>query len=109
MVEKYFLSNLKHSGKILFFGTRVYIKILQGSFAESIIKIQHRDGVRSRHHLSSKSLCGVLEDKDILDLAEDGAMVLKILQGIFTESITKIQHQEACQDSIYPPSLFLES
>ena len=106
--KKYFLCNLKHSGKVLFFGTRV-LKILQGSFAESIIKIQHRDGVRSRLHLSSKSLCGVLEFKDILDLAEDGARVLKILQGSFTESITKIQHQEACQDSIYPPSLFLES
>ena len=52
---------------------------------------------------------GVFENKDILDLAEDGARVLKILQGSFTESIIKIQLQEACQDSNYPPSLFLES
>ena len=46
---------------------------------------------------------------DVLDLAGDGAKVLKISQGNFTESFINIQHQEACQDSIYPPSLFLES
>ena len=59
--------------------------------------------------LSSKSLQGVLKDRDVLDLAGVGARALKILQGSFTESIIKIQHQEACQDSIYPPSLFLEA
>ena len=60
-------------------------------------------------HLSSKSLPGVLKDRDVLDLTGDGARALKILQGSFTESIIKIQHQEACQESIYPPSLFLEA
>ena len=60
-------------------------------------------------HLSSKSLLGVLKDRDVLDLAGDGVRALKILQGSFTESIIKIQHQEACQESIYPPSLFLEA
>ena len=34
---------------------------------------------------------------------------LKIFQGSFTESFIKIHHKEACQDSTYPPSLFLES
>ena len=63
----------------------------------------------SRLHLSSKSLPGVLKDRDDLDFAWEGARVLKIFQGSFPESIIKIQHQEACQDSIYPPSLFLES
>ena len=56
-----------------------------------------------------KSLPGVLKDMDIHDEAGDGVKVLKISQGNFTESFINIQHQEACQDSIYPPSLFLES
>ena len=56
-----------------------------------------------------KSLPGVLKDMDIHDEAGDGVEVLKISQGNFTESFINIQHQEACQDSIYPPSLFLES
>ena len=29
--------------------------------------------------------------------------------SIYTESFIKIQHQEVCQDSTYPPSHFLES
>ena len=56
-----------------------------------------------------KSLPGVLKDMDVHDEAGDGVMVLKISQGNFIESFIKIQHQEACQDSSYPPSLFLES
>ena len=61
------------------------------------------------------SLPGVLEDMEVpdgagvLDLAGDGAKVLKILQRSFTESFIKIQHLEACQNSIYSSSLFLES
>ena len=57
------------------------------------------------------SLPGVLKDmdRDVPDGAGDGVRVLKIPQGSFTESYIKIQHQEACQDSTYPPSLFLES
>ena len=55
------------------------------------------------------SLPRVLKDMDINDEAGDGVKVLKISQGNFTESFINIQHQEACQDSIYPPSLFLES
>ena len=46
---------------------------------------------------------------DVLDLAGDGAKVLKILQGSSTETFIKIQHLEACQDSTYSSSLFLES
>ena len=56
-----------------------------------------------------KSLPGVLKDMDVHDEAGDGVKVLKISQGNFTESFINTQHQEACQDSIYPPSLFLES
>ena len=70
-------------------GTKVF-KILQGS-------------------LFLKSLPGVLKDMDIHYEAGDGVMVLKISQGNFIENFIKIQHQEACQDSSYPPSLFLES
>ena len=55
-----------------------------------------------------KSLPGVLKDMDIHDEAGDGE-VFKISQGNFTESFINIQHQEACQYSIYTPSLFLES
>ena len=46
---------------------------------------------------------------DVLDLAGDGAKVLKILQGCSTETFIKIQHLEACQDSTYSSSLYLES
>ena len=63
----------------------------------------------SRLHLSSKSIPGVLEERVDLDGAGDGVMLLKISQGSFTESLIKIQHQEACEDSTYPPSLILES
>ena len=63
----------------------------------------------SRLHLSSKSLPGVLEDRDVLDWDRGGVRVLKISQGSFTESFIKIHHKEACQDSTYPPSFFLES
>ena len=63
----------------------------------------------SRLHLLSKSLPGVLEDRDVLDRDRSGVRVLKIYLGSFTESFIKIQHKEACQDSMYPPSLFLES
>ena len=55
------------------------------------------------------SLPGVLKDMDIHDEAGDGVEVLKISQESFTESFIKIQYKEACQDSTYPPSLFLES
>ena len=63
----------------------------------------------SRFHLSSKSLPGALEERDVLDGDRGGVRVLKISLGSFTESFIKIQHQEASQDSMYPPSLFLES
>ena len=66
-------------------------------------------GSLSRLHLSSKSLPGVLVERDVLDGAGDGVIVLKISQGSFTESFIKIQHLEACQDPTYPPSLSLES
>ena len=56
-----------------------------------------------------KSLPGVLKDMDIHDEAGDGVRVPKISQGSFTESFINSQHQKACQDSIYPPSLFLET
>ena len=59
--------------------------------------------------MSSKSFTGVLEDRDVLDGAGDGVKVLNISQRSFTESFIKIQHQEVCQDSTYPQSLFLES
>ena len=62
----------------------------------------------SRIHLSFKSLPGVLEERDVLDGAGDGVKELKISQGSFTESFIKIQHQEACQDSAYLPSIFLK-
>ena len=41
--------------------------------------------------------------------AGDGVRVLKISLESVTESFIKIQHQEPCQDSTFPPSLFLES
>ena len=63
----------------------------------------------SRLHVSSKSLPGVLKERDVLDGARDGVGVLKISLESFTESFIKIQHHEACQDSIYCPSHFLES
>ena len=63
----------------------------------------------SRLHISSKSLPGVLQERDVLDGAGDGVKELNISQGSFTESFIKIQHQEVCQDSSYPPSNFLES
>ena len=37
-----------------------------------------------------KSLPGVLEERDVLDLAVDGVRVLKILQGRFPDSFFKI-------------------
>ena len=45
-------------------------------------------------HLSTKSLPGFLEERDVLDGAGDGVIVLKISQGSFTEGFIKIQHQE---------------
>ena len=58
--------------------------------------------------MSSKSFTRVLEDRDALGEAGDGVKVLNISQRSFTESFIKIQHQEVCQDSTYPPSHFLE-
>ena len=72
----------------------------------------HQDptsGSLSRLCLSSKSLPGVLDERDVLDGAGDGVMVLKISQGGFTESFIKIHHKEACKDYKYHQSLFLES
>ena len=60
-------------------------------------------------HLSSKSLAGVLDDRDVLDDAGDGVRVLKISLGSFTESFIKIQHQKPSQDSKCQLSIFLES
>ena len=51
-------------------------------------------GSLSRLHLSSKSLPGVLEDRNILDGDKGGVRVLKISQGSFTESFIKIHHKE---------------
>ena len=107
-------------------GVRV-LKMPQGSFTESFIKIRNivktlkfppshfleswnRNIVNTLKFLkSSKSFPGVLEDSDVLDGAGDGVRVLKTSLGSFTESFIKIQHQEPCQDSKYPPSHFLES
>ena len=50
-----------------------------------------------------------MKERDVLDGARDGVRVLKISLESFKESFIKIQHHEACQDSIYRPSLFLES
>ena len=47
--------------------------------------------------------------KDFPDRAGDGVRVVKISLESFTETFIKIQHQEACQDSTFPPSLFMES
>ena len=62
-------------------------------------------------HLSSKSLSGVLEDRDVLDRAGDGVRVLIIPLGSFAESFIKILYQEPSQDSKCHRQLsfFLES
>ena len=78
---------------------------------EVLLKVSSRStsGSLSRLCLSSKSLPGVLEERDVLDGAGNGVMVLKISQGSFTESFIKIHHEEACKDYKYHQSLFLES
>ena len=60
-------------------------------------------------HLSSKSLTGVLEDRDVLDGAGDGVRVLRIPLESFAESFIKIHYQEPSQDSKCQLSIFLES
>ena len=50
-----------------------------------------------------------MEERDVLDGAGDGVMVLKISQGSLSESFIKIHHKEACKDYTYHQSLFLES
>ena len=78
---------------------------------EALLKV-HQDPTSeslSILYLSSKSLPGVLEEWDVLDQAGEGVKELHISQGSFTESFIKIQHQEICQGSTYPPSHFLES
>ena len=65
-----------------------------------LLKVLSRSSIReSRIHISSKSLPGVLEERDDLDGAGDGVMVLKISQESFTESFIKIHHKEACISS----------
>ena len=94
-------------------GVRV-LKISQGSFTESFIKIQHQEACQDfTYHQSlfssSKSHPGVFEDRDVLDGAGDGVKVLNISKGSLTKSFIKIQHLEVCQESTYPPSHFLDS
>ena len=50
-----------------------------------------------------------MEERDVLDGAGDGVMILKLSQGYFTESFIKIHHKEACKDYKYHQSFFLES
>ena len=76
---------------------KLYLKFHRDPTSESL----------SRLHLSSNSIHGLLKDRYVLD--EAGARELNVSQRSFTESFIKIQHQEACQDSTYPPSLILES
>ena len=66
-------------------------------------------GTLSRLYPSTKSLHGVLEDREVPDGAGDGVRVERTSIQIFAESFLKIQHQEPCQDSTRPPSLFMES
>ena len=71
---------------------------------------QHpRLGTLSRLLLSSKSLPGVMEDKEVPDERGVGVRYQRSSFRSFCESFIKIQHQEPCQDSSCPPSLFLES
>ena len=81
---------------------------------EALLWVSSRSSIRKllktlSFHMSSMSFTGVLEDRDVLDGAGNGVKVLNISQRSFTESFIKIQHQEVCQDSTYPPSHFLES
>ena len=72
----------------------------------------HKDwtsGTLSRLHLSSKSLPGVLEDMEVPDESGNGFWWLRIPLESITENFIKIGHQEPCQNSTYPPNLFLES
>ena len=63
----------------------------------------------SRLLLSSKSLPGVLEDKDVPETLGDGVKRVVTSQGKFPASLTMIGLEKACQDSSCPPSLLLES
>ena len=72
----------------------------------------HQDltlGTMSRLHLSSKSLPGVYEDMDIPDETGDSVRWEGTSIRSICESFIEIRLQEACQDSTYPPSPFLES
>ena len=56
---------------------------------EALLKVSSRSNIRktSRLHISSKSLPGVLQERDVLDGAGDGVKELNISQGSFTESL----------------------
>ena len=64
---------------------------------------------RSRLHLSCKSFPGVKEDMDIPDEPGDGVRWEGTSIRSVCETFIKIRHQEPCQDSTCPPSLFLKS
>ena len=66
-------------------------------------------GTMSRLHLSSKSLPGFKEDMDIPDEPGDGDRWEGTSIRSVSESFIRIRHQEPCQDSTCPPSLFLDS
>ena len=66
-------------------------------------------GTLSRLYPSTKYLHGVLEDRELPYGAGAGVRVERTSIQIFAESFIKIQHQEPCQDSTRPPSLFMES
>ena len=78
---------------------------------KSLLKVSSRSTSRtlSRLYPSTKSLHGVMEDREVPDGAGDEVRVERTSIQIFAESFIKIQHQEPCQDSTRPPSLFMES
>ena len=68
------------------------LKISQGSFTESVIKIYHQEDSRlSSLHISSKSLPGVLEDMEVPDGAGVGVGGSSIPIGTFPEDLMMIQ------------------
>ena len=78
---------------------------------EAFLKLSSRSNIRklvktpSIIQVSSWSLGG----QGCSSLSWRGCQGIEISQGSFTETFIKIQHQEACPDSIYLPCLFLES
>jgi len=77
---------------------------------ESFIKFWHQKPCQDSTCIKdSKSPPGVKEDMDIPDEPGDGVRWEEMSIRSVCETFIKIWHQETCQDSTCPPSLFLES